>query len=195
MSFKSFDIYPKLNDEFRVRTGSGAIVSILAIIIIIILFTTELSYYLQTETVDHLYVDISRGEKVRINFDVIFPYIPCSLLSLDAMDVSGEHQLDVNHHIKKKALDKDLQPIGGEIKHELGKTLNEKELKDIKQNSSTEALALAPVAKIDITKTAGYCGPCYGAELDAKQCCNTCDNVKEGMQIITNRLHFNFGII
>ncbi len=38
-------------------------------------------------------------------------------MSLDAMDVSGSHQLDVSHHIKKKSLDKAGNPLGDEIKH------------------------------------------------------------------------------
>ena len=30
------------------------------------------------QTVDRLSVDVSRGEKLQINFDVTFPHIPCS---------------------------------------------------------------------------------------------------------------------
>jgi len=45
-------------------------VSLTAIILILILFFSELSIYLSTETVDHLHVDVSRGEKLQINFDV-----------------------------------------------------------------------------------------------------------------------------
>lgn len=45
-------------------------VSLLALSLILLLFFSELSIYLQTETVDHLLVDVSRGEKLRINFDI-----------------------------------------------------------------------------------------------------------------------------
>lgn len=30
-----------------------------------------------------------------MQFDVTFPALPCSILSLDAMDISGEQHLDV----------------------------------------------------------------------------------------------------
>ncbi len=166
MNFSRFDFYPKLNEEFKVKTAGGAIVSLIAIVLIIALFIAELNYFLTIETVDHLYVDVSRGEKVRINFDVTFPSIPCSLLSLDAMDVSGDHQLDVSSHIKKKAIDRDGNTIGGEIKLELkGKD---------KQKSKDGEVAVA-----DPTKSPNYCGSCYGAEIIPGTCCNTCDSVKE----------------
>ena len=32
---------------------------------------------------------------LKMQFDVTFPVIPCSLLSLDAMDISGEQHLDI----------------------------------------------------------------------------------------------------
>ena len=39
------------------------------------------------------------------------------VLSVDAMDVSGSHQLDVSHNIKKKPLDQYGNPIGQEVTH------------------------------------------------------------------------------
>jgi len=188
-SLKSFDAYPKLNDEFKVKTFGGAIISLVSISLILVLFFSELSLYLQVETHDHLLVDTTRGEKMRINFDVEFPHIPCSLLSLDAMDVSGSHQLDVSHHIKKQPLDRSGQPIGDEVRHELetSKPLKAEELaafKEAVQNNQTgpahiRAAAPIPKPKIDPTKQPGYCGPCYGAELHPQQCCNTCDAVRD----------------
>jgi len=70
------DAYPKFHEEVKVKTYSGAAVSIIAITMIVILFISELSLYLDIETVDHLLVDTARGEKLKINFDVLFPRIP-----------------------------------------------------------------------------------------------------------------------
>lgn len=168
-TLKNFDAYPKLNDEFKIKTFGGAIISISAMIIIVLLFFSELSLYLQVERVDHLLVDVSRGEKLKINFDITFPHIPCSMMSLDAMDVSGSHQLDVSHHIKKKSLDKFGNPLGDEIKHELSTPLRPG------QNGTSGNSSEVVLAK---DKQPGYCGPCYGAELRPGQCCNTCDEVR-----------------
>jgi hypothetical protein len=178
---KVLDAYPKLHEEVKVKTFSGAAVSVCALIFIIVLFISELTYYLSVEKVDHLFVDTSRGEKLQINFDVTFPRIPCSLLSVDAMDVSGSHQLDVSHHITKKSLDSSGNPLGVEVKQELGHSLKESDVTGLKDDHHTDPAtgqAVKAEPPVDKTKLPGYCGSCYGAQEYEGQCCNTCDDVK-----------------
>eukprot|EP00005_Dracoamoeba_jomungandri_P006454 CAMPEP_0174261658 /NCGR_PEP_ID=MMETSP0439-20130205/11738_1 /TAXON_ID=0 /ORGANISM="Stereomyxa ramosa, Strain Chinc5" /LENGTH=381 /DNA_ID=CAMNT_0015346171 /DNA_START=61 /DNA_END=1206 /DNA_ORIENTATION=- len=155
---KNFDAYPKTLDDFRVRTFSGAAVSIISGLFIVWLFFSELSFYLSTEVHPELFVDTSRGEKLRINIDVTFPDLPCSYLSLDAMDVSGEHQLDVDHGIFKKRLGRDGKPLGI-IRSELESTT------EVDENA--------------VRLPDDYCGSCYGSETEPNQCCNTCEEVRE----------------
>lgn len=164
--FQKFDFYPKIVDDFKIQTFSGAAVSIFAFVFILTLFVSELFLFMQIETVHNLHVDTIRGEKLRINFDVSFPRIPCSLLSLDAMDVSGNHQLDVDHDIKKKKITPDGKVIDGEEKHDMTPNVNGQPLH-------------GKLPDEDVTKKPGYCGSCYGAEERPGQCCNTCDEVKE----------------
>ena len=45
------------------------------------------------------------GERMEIHLNVSFPRIPCELLSLDVMDVSGEQQTGVMHGVSKVRLD------------------------------------------------------------------------------------------
>jgi len=153
---KNFDAYPKTLEDFRVRTFSGAAVSIISGLLIVWLFFSELSFYLATDVSPELFVDTSRGEKLRINMDVTFPALPCSYLSVDAMDVSGEHQLDVDHNIYKKRLGPDGKAIGVE---------------------KGDLEAAQP--SLELQLPANYCGSCYGSESAPDQCCNTCAEVRE----------------
>ena len=58
------------------------------------------------DVTEYMDVDHTRGEKLRINFDITFPRMACSVVHLDAMDISGKHQLDVDHNVVKIRLDK-----------------------------------------------------------------------------------------
>lgn len=99
-----------------------------------------------------------------MQFDVTFPKMPCSWISLDAMDVSGEIHLDVtDHNVFKQRLD-----TAGNVleehepeKHDVGPTLKEHNGSSVENN------------------TAPACGSCYGAEDENRKCCNTCSEVVE----------------
>lgn len=160
---RNLDAYPKINEDFYSRTFSGGLITLISSIVMLFLFFSELRLYLHTVTETKLVVDTSRGGTLRINFDVTFPAVPCSVLTLDAMDISGEQHHDIRHDIVKKRIDahgnvvavrqdgiggpqieKPLQRHGGRLEH------NEK-----------------------------YCGSCYGAEVTDDDCCNSCDEVRE----------------
>jgi hypothetical protein len=105
---KRFDAYAKTLDDFRIRTTSGGFVTIISSLIIFLLFILELKYYLTTDVIQVLFVDTSRQEKMNITIDIKFPVVPCSYLTVDAMDVSGDSQTDIIHNLYKTRLEPKL---------------------------------------------------------------------------------------
>ncbi|XP_046547379.1 endoplasmic reticulum-Golgi intermediate compartment protein 3-like [Haliotis rubra] len=148
---RQFDAYPKTLEDFRVKTFGGAAVTLSSAVLMFILFVSEFNYYLTKEVQPELFVDTSRGQKIRINIDIVFSKLPCAYLSIDAMDVSGEQQIDVDHNLFKQRLDSN------------GKTVDDKPEKQALGDTAKDLAA-------NVTKP---------KELDAKLCCNTCEDVRE----------------
>ncbi|RYY31912.1 hypothetical protein EON62_06035, partial [archaeon] len=93
--------------------------------------------------------------RLKINFDISFHAISCSDANIDAMDLAGEQQNAVDAGLTKYRLTK----AGGQVLVE-----------HVEEHDDHDA-SHAPVPD-------NYCGPCYGAELRAGQCCNTCDELR-----------------
>jgi len=101
---------------------------------------------------------------------VTFPRISCNMLSLDVMDITGQHHLEIDkisHDIMRRRLDMDGTHLDEEgEKVELG-----------------NAKVAAGVVDHNVTdlNSPDYCGSCYGAAL-AGECCNTCEQVRVAYQ-------------
>ena len=104
----SFDVYPKTLQEFRQRTQTGAIVSLATVGLITLLTCFEFADFVQVKTNEHLFVDTSRGGKqISININITFPALPCSVISLDTLDMSGNHVSEAEQRITKRILNKE----------------------------------------------------------------------------------------
>ncbi|CAK0788478.1 unnamed protein product, partial [Prorocentrum cordatum] len=104
--FKRFDVYSKVHDDYRVKTKSGGLISVVAIIIMLILFTSELNSYLTVEVVDHIVVDTALNEKLPIGLNITFPHLRCDEVSVDTVDSTGENQVDIAGDLTKLNLDR-----------------------------------------------------------------------------------------
>ena len=141
-----FDAYPKPLEDFRVKTISGALITVLSTISIIVVAIYEWQSFSKIDIDQELFVDLTRNHKLTINLNLTFPYLPCDLMSVDAMDVSGEHQNDVVKGLKKVRLNKN------------GETIEEKDInKETTTSSTTEATNETGVGL-------PLCKSCYGAE-------------------------------
>ena len=60
---------------------------------------------MKVETKSDMLVDITHhDDRLNINIDIIFPRIPCDILSLDVQDVMGTHIVDIAGSLFKKRL-------------------------------------------------------------------------------------------
>ncbi|KAI1328263.1 DUF1692-domain-containing protein [Xylariaceae sp. FL0255] len=160
--FTRLDAFTKTVEDARIRTTSGGIVTIVSLIVVLYLALGEWSDYRRIVIHPELIVDKGRGERMEIHMNITFPKLPCELLTLDVMDVSGEQQHGVLHGVKKVRL-RPASQGGGVI--------------------DTTALALHSKDETATHLDPDYCGVCYGAAAPSNAekagCCNTCDEVRE----------------
>lgn len=156
-ALQNFDAYPKTLEDFRIKTFTGAGITVISSVIMMILFTSELRYYMTTEVIDELFIDMTLGDKLKINMDVTLHKLACAYVSVDAMDVSGQRQIDVRATLFKQRLTQNGNPV-----------------------TESEIVVIAESKNVtNQTVTESSCGSCYGAETEMKQCCNTCQDVRD----------------
>ncbi|CAD6890185.1 unnamed protein product [Tilletia controversa] len=153
---RGIDAFGRTMDDVRIRTSTGAFLTFLSAILILLLTITEYRDYRRVQVKSSLVVDLSRGERLTANLNITFPRVPCYLLSLDIMDISGETQTDIHQDVQRTRL-----TAAGDV------------IEEGSRNAQGEAARLA------VTRGKGYCGSCYGGEPPASGCCNNCDEVRE----------------
>ena len=121
------------------------------ILFLILLISESYEAFVKVQRKEHVVVDSSLGEKLRINMNITFPALTCVDVNLDAMDVAGDNQMHIDHTITKQRLNKKGERIGEPFREDVTK----------------QAVAAMPK---------DYCGSCYGAG-EKGECCNTCEQV------------------
>ena len=158
-------MFPKVDQEFRVQTEKGGLTTIIAVFVICLLSLAELASHISknASTIEHIAVNTELNKRMRINMNITFPALACEDLHVDAMDVAGDSQLDVEDTLVKKQLrmDGSMRSLD-EITVEMNAHRQEQEKK---QRILKKALP------------EGYCGPCFGAQKTDDQCCQTCDEL------------------
>mmetsp|Transcript_15938 Transcript_15938/g.32420 ORF Transcript_15938/g.32420 Transcript_15938/m.32420 type:complete len:460 (-) Transcript_15938:254-1633(-) len=202
---RSLDAHSPISSEFRIRTLSGATLSLLTLLLTVYLITKEYSYNLSTTFLSHVHVMPQSPDGLEVEFDISFPHIPCALLAVDANDPTGQSQsfhIDKRHRVWKHRLDKRGKTIGRKSRFELGNTLIREDQLDSLQKAKEQQKTNNPDAqppnpdenlKNDPTPKQPRqlpaddlsepddeltCGSCYGAASSPTECCNTCDDVK-----------------
>jgi len=167
---QNFDMFTKVEQDLTVQTEHGGLISLIGYAVIFFLVVCEIIGWTQQnrETIEHLVVDTSLGKKMRVNLNVTFPELACEDLHLDVMDVAGDSQLNIEDTLKKRKLymsgvymtDSEEEVIANKAKADHAK--REQLIKDALESD--------------------YCGPCYGAQEEEGQCCQTCEEVRDAYE-------------
>jgi endoplasmic reticulum-Golgi intermediate compartment protein 3 len=158
-------MFPKVESEFTVQSERGGLASAVAIVLIAVLALAELLTWAgqNSATTEHISVDTALGKRMRVNLNITFPALACEDLHVDAMDVAGDSQIDVEDTLIKKMLRVDGTIYSAEeIEVDMNSHREEQEEKEA-------------IIKKDLPEN--YCGPCYGGQGHEAQCCQTCDEV------------------
>jgi hypothetical protein len=189
---RKLDAHSSVPTEFRVYTASGAILSVVTVVIILYLLVTEAFFNFQVTLEERVHVSGTSPDGLELEFDLTLPHVPCQYLNVDANDPTGQSQslhLDTVHHVWKHRLKYEngkSKLIGTRKKLELGSTLLtegdlmdhiedlEDDLDDDDENGDKDALSKDTKAG---EKGKDECGSCYGAGEEG-ECCDTCDDVQ-----------------
>ncbi|KAI0050351.1 Sec1-like protein [Auriscalpium vulgare] len=144
-------------EDVKVRTRTGAFLTLTSVAIILTFTMMEFFDYRRVGLDTSVVVDRSRGEKLNLHLNVTFPRVPCYLLSLDVMDITGETQRDISALIAKSR----LTPEGAIIPDRKDTALRNE------------------IDQLNEARSDGYCGSCYGGDPPESGCCNSCDSVRE----------------
>ncbi|RID71877.1 hypothetical protein BRARA_C03795 [Brassica rapa] len=113
---KSVDFYRKIPRDLTEASLSGAGLSIVAALVMMLLFGMELSSYLEVTATTAVVVDKSSdGDFLRIDFNISFPALSCEFASLDVNDVLGTNRLNITKTVRKFPIDPHLKATGGEF--------------------------------------------------------------------------------
>ncbi|CAK8577186.1 unnamed protein product [Lathyrus sativus] len=113
---KAVDFYRKIPRDLTEASLSGAGLSIVAALAMMLLFGMELNNYFAVNTTTSVIVDTSSdGEFLRIDFNLSFPALSCEFASVDLHDVLGTNRLNITKTVRKFSIDSNLRPTGSEF--------------------------------------------------------------------------------
>ena len=107
------------------QTDGGAILSLVGWVIIAVLVMSEVNYYMASNNVpkEHMVVDTKLGQQLDININMSYHSLTCAEVHMDAMDVAGDNQLNVEHNFEKQRLNPDGKLVGSPGVEILGEVL------------------------------------------------------------------------
>eukprot|EP00923_Selenidium_pygospionis_P028897 GHVN01051644.1.p2 GENE.GHVN01051644.1~~GHVN01051644.1.p2 ORF type:complete len:182 (+),score=21.09 GHVN01051644.1:1326-1871(+) len=106
---RAFDVYSKVQDEYRVKTNTGGFISMVALGLMGVLVWSEFTDYLTPRVDDHIGIDTLPEMKLPIQMNITFPHLRCGDVSVDTVDMNGSSQVNVEGELIKQSLNDELE--------------------------------------------------------------------------------------
>ncbi|XP_050311600.1 endoplasmic reticulum-Golgi intermediate compartment protein 2 [Anthonomus grandis grandis] len=87
---KKMDIFPKIEDPYKIQSSVGGSFSIISFLIIAWLVYSEVSYYLNSSFTFKFSPDIELDEKLKMNIDLTVA-MPCGSVGTDVLDSTNQN--------------------------------------------------------------------------------------------------------
>lgn len=108
---RKLDFFQKVNEDIDTSSVVGGLSSLVAMIIGVILFSTEYQKYREPQIQANKEVANYGPNFIKLNFDIVFLKSPCHFLSLDLEDTSGMHEMNIRQNVKLFRLDREGKVI------------------------------------------------------------------------------------
>ena len=120
---KTLDLYRDIPKDLTQQTTTGAVISVVASLLVLYLFVSELASFLSPSVTHSMFVDhpflphlytssvtsldsaADSYDLLTVNLNISLPAIPCSAASLDMQDVVGSHVEDVGGSVHKTTIE------------------------------------------------------------------------------------------
>lgn len=164
----SIDAFSKTIEDAKIKTASGGIITLLCCVIVLYLIRNEYNDYKTIINLPTLVVDKEINKPLDINLDITFPNMPCEVITLDILDVSGDAKVDIlKSGFQKFRITNPEDPTNLEILDD-----------ELILSNDISLLEMATRGE-----DGNGCGSCYGAlpqdeGSEPRYCCNDCRTVK-----------------
>lgn len=101
IKLSAYDVFRKLPRDLTHGTVHGGFLSVLALLLISLVFVFELWTYVAGEVETSVMLDTNREKLLQINFKISMLRLPCEFTSVDVWDYLGNNQLDLTKNIHK----------------------------------------------------------------------------------------------
>lgn len=105
-ALKALDIYRRIPKDLTESSVVGGATSIVACVVLLLLFVLEIRQFMSTEIKTHIVIDHSEDGILQVNFNVTLPGLSCEFASIDLLNVIGQKREDIkDRSVHKFSLD------------------------------------------------------------------------------------------